>query len=68
VCLWLAGELKADLDEKIKLYNQKCPGLLKIVRHTERRGLAAARNTGREAATADVVAILDAHIEVNVGW
>ncbi|XP_061275073.1 probable polypeptide N-acetylgalactosaminyltransferase 8, partial [Bos javanicus] len=62
------GELKADLDEKIKLYNQKCPGLLKIVRHTERRGLAAARNTGREAATADVVAILDAHIEVNVGW
>ncbi|XP_040089447.1 probable polypeptide N-acetylgalactosaminyltransferase 8 [Oryx dammah] len=62
------GELKADLDEKIKLYNQKSPGLLKIIRHTERRGLAAARNTGREVATADVVAILDAHIEVNVGW
>ncbi|KAI4586238.1 hypothetical protein MJG53_004025 [Ovis ammon polii x Ovis aries] len=62
------GELKADLDEKIKLYNQKSPGLLKIIRHTERRGLAAARNTGREMATADVVAILDAHIEVNVGW
>ncbi|XP_055250673.1 probable polypeptide N-acetylgalactosaminyltransferase 8 isoform X3 [Moschus berezovskii] len=62
------GELKADLDEKIKLYNQKSPGLLKIIRHTERRGLAAARNTGREAATADVVAILDAHVEVNVGW
>lgn len=62
------GELKANLDEKIELYNQKYPGLLKIIRHTERKGLAQARNTGREAATAEVVAILDAHIEVNVGW
>ncbi|XP_008141974.1 probable polypeptide N-acetylgalactosaminyltransferase 8 [Eptesicus fuscus] len=62
------GELKANLDEHIKLYNQKYPGLLKIVRHTKRQGLAQARNTGREAATADVVAILDAHIEVNAGW
>ncbi|KAL4701347.1 hypothetical protein H8959_015351 [Pygathrix nigripes] len=62
------GELKVYLDEKIKLYNQKYPGLLKIIRHPERKGLAQARNTGWEAATADVVAILDAHIEVNVGW
>ncbi|KAK1340834.1 hypothetical protein QTO34_017228 [Cnephaeus nilssonii] len=62
------GELKANLDEHIKLYNQKYPGLLKIVRHTKRQGLAQARNTGREAATAEVVAILDAHIEVNAGW
>ncbi|XP_021574013.1 probable polypeptide N-acetylgalactosaminyltransferase 8 [Carlito syrichta] len=62
------GELKGFLDEKIKLYNQEYPGLLKIIRHTERKGLAEARNTGWEAASADVVAILDAHIEVNVGW
>uniref|UniRef100_A0A8C9J533 Polypeptide N-acetylgalactosaminyltransferase n=1 Tax=Piliocolobus tephrosceles TaxID=591936 RepID=A0A8C9J533_9PRIM len=62
------GELKVHLDEKIKLYNQKYPGLLKIIRHPERKGLAQARNSGWEAATADVVAILDAHIEVNVGW
>ncbi|KAL4697945.1 hypothetical protein H8957_001119 [Semnopithecus entellus] len=62
------GELKVHLDEKIKLYNQKYPGLLKIIWHPERKGLAQARNTGWEAATADVVAILDAHIEVNVGW
>ncbi|XP_036311609.1 probable polypeptide N-acetylgalactosaminyltransferase 8 [Pipistrellus kuhlii] len=62
------GELKANLDEHIKLYNQKYPGLLKIVRHTRRQGLAQARNTGREVATAEVVAILDAHIEVNAGW
>ncbi|XP_062970908.1 probable polypeptide N-acetylgalactosaminyltransferase 8 [Cynocephalus volans] len=62
------GELKVHLDGKIKLYNQKYPGLLTIVRHSERKGLAQARNTGWEAARADVVAILDAHIEVNVGW
>ncbi|CAD7670406.1 unnamed protein product [Nyctereutes procyonoides] len=62
------GELKAHLDEKIKLYNQKYPGLLKIIRHTKRKGLAQARNTGREVATADVIVILDAHVEVNVGW
>ncbi|KAM4839805.1 putative polypeptide N-acetylgalactosaminyltransferase 8 [Urocitellus parryii] len=61
-------ELKVSLNEKIKLYNQKNPGLLKMIRHSERRGLAQARNTGWAAATADVVAILDAHIEVNIGW
>lgn len=64
----LAGELKANLDETIKLYNQEYPGLLKIVRHTKRKGLAQARNSGWEAAAADVVAILDAHVEVNAGW
>ncbi|XP_037703437.1 probable polypeptide N-acetylgalactosaminyltransferase 8 [Choloepus didactylus] len=62
------GELQEDLDKQIKLHNQKHPGLLKIIRHTERRGLAQARHTGWEAATADVVTILDAHIEVNIGW
>ncbi|KAM5332416.1 LOW QUALITY PROTEIN: putative polypeptide N-acetylgalactosaminyltransferase 8 [Glossophaga mutica] len=61
------GELKANLDKNIKLYNQKYP-LLKIVQHTRRKGLAQAHNTGWEVATADVVAILDAHVEVNVGW
>lgn len=62
------GELKANLDEIIQLYNQEYPGLLKIVRHTKRKGLAQARNSGWEAAAADVVAILDAHVEVNAGW
>ncbi|KAM9230198.1 LOW QUALITY PROTEIN: putative polypeptide N-acetylgalactosaminyltransferase 8 [Dugong dugon] len=62
------GELKAPLNEKIKFYNQKYPGILKIIRHTKRKGLAQSCNTGWEAATADVVAILDAHTEVNIGW
>ncbi|XP_027284135.2 probable polypeptide N-acetylgalactosaminyltransferase 8 [Cricetulus griseus] len=62
------GELKAWLNKTVKLYNRNYPALLKLIRHTKRRGLAQARNTGLEAATADVVAIMDAHIEVNVGW
>ncbi|CAM2097508.1 unnamed protein product [Caretta caretta] len=60
--------LKGNLDEQIKNYNAKHPGLLKIVRHQKREGLTQARISGWEASTADVVAILDAHIEVNVGW
>ncbi|KAM4819819.1 putative polypeptide N-acetylgalactosaminyltransferase 8 [Thomomys bottae] len=64
----VARELKAPLDEEIQFYNQKYPGLLKLTRHTKRKGLAQARNTGWKAATANVVAILDSHIEVNVGW
>ncbi|VCX36529.1 unnamed protein product [Gulo gulo] len=62
------GELKAHLDEKIKLYNRKYPGLLKIIRHTKREGLVQACNTGRKVSTADVIAMLDAHVEVNIGW
>ncbi|XP_038257072.1 probable polypeptide N-acetylgalactosaminyltransferase 8 [Dermochelys coriacea] len=61
-------DLKGNLDEQIKKYNAKHPGLLKIVRHQKREGLTQARISGWEASTADVVAILDAHIEVNVGW
>lgn len=38
------------------------------VRHNEQRGLAFARASGWRAATADVVAILDAHIEVHDLW
>uniref|UniRef100_A0A3P9CJG7 Polypeptide N-acetylgalactosaminyltransferase n=1 Tax=Maylandia zebra TaxID=106582 RepID=A0A3P9CJG7_9CICH len=39
-----------------------------LVRHSEQRGLAYARASGCRAATADVVAILDAHIEVHEMW
>uniref|UniRef100_A0A3Q1J163 Polypeptide N-acetylgalactosaminyltransferase 8a, tandem duplicate 1 n=1 Tax=Anabas testudineus TaxID=64144 RepID=A0A3Q1J163_ANATE len=44
------------------------PGLIKKVRHTRQMGLAQSRMSGWEQATADAVAILDAHIEVTVGW
>ena len=43
-------------------------GIVKIVRSTERGGLVRARVLGARAATGDVVVIMDAHMEVNVGW
>ncbi|XP_054673456.1 probable polypeptide N-acetylgalactosaminyltransferase 8, partial [Grus americana] len=61
-------DLKEPLETHIKNYNAKYPGLLKIIRHQKRQGLTQARISGWEASTADVVAILDAHIEVNTAW
>nr|XP_056718293.1 probable polypeptide N-acetylgalactosaminyltransferase 8 [Euleptes europaea] len=61
-------ELKGPLEEKIKRYNVKPPGLVKMVRHQRREGLAQARISGWEASSGDVVAILDAHVEVNHKW
>ncbi|XP_074123243.1 putative polypeptide N-acetylgalactosaminyltransferase 8 [Sminthopsis crassicaudata] len=62
------NELKDKLDKQMDLYALKYPGLLKLIRHTKRKGIAGARNSGWQAATSDVVVILDAHIEVNIGW
>ncbi|XP_008290578.1 probable polypeptide N-acetylgalactosaminyltransferase 8 [Stegastes partitus] len=61
--------LKGDLDMYIKSLEEQNPNLRFIrVRHTEQLGLAHARVSGWKAATADVVAILDAHIEVHELW
>uniref|UniRef100_A0A672ZN54 Polypeptide N-acetylgalactosaminyltransferase n=1 Tax=Sphaeramia orbicularis TaxID=375764 RepID=A0A672ZN54_9TELE len=46
----------------------KRPGLIRKVRHKRQMGLSQSRNSGWQVATADVVAILDAHIEVIEGW
>lgn len=48
--------------------NKERPGLMKKVRHGRQMGLAQSRISGWEHATADAVAILDAHIEVTAGW
>lgn len=62
-------DLKGDLDAYVKSLEKQNPGLrIARVRHTEQRGLAYARTSGWRAATADVVAILDAHIEVHEMW
>ncbi|KAM6936891.1 putative polypeptide N-acetylgalactosaminyltransferase 8 [Xenentodon cancila] len=61
--------LKEDLNVHVKSLQQQNPNLrITRVRHTEQRGLAHARASGWRAATADVVAILDAHIEVHEMW
>ncbi|XP_075938422.1 putative polypeptide N-acetylgalactosaminyltransferase 8 [Anarhichas minor] len=62
-------DLKGDLDAYVKMIEQQNPSLrFTRVRHSEQRGLAYARVSGWRAATADVVAILDTHIEVHELW
>ncbi|KAA8590445.1 probable polypeptide N-acetylgalactosaminyltransferase 8 [Etheostoma spectabile] len=61
--------LKGDLDLYVKSLEHENPGLsIKRVRHNESFGLSHARASGWRASTADVVAILDAHIEVHELW
>ncbi|XP_017274400.1 probable polypeptide N-acetylgalactosaminyltransferase 8 [Kryptolebias marmoratus] len=61
--------LKGDLDVYVKSLEDENPSLrITRVRHNEQKGLAYARASGWRAATADVVAILDAHIEVHEMW
>uniref|UniRef100_A0A9J8AN11 Polypeptide N-acetylgalactosaminyltransferase n=1 Tax=Cyprinus carpio carpio TaxID=630221 RepID=A0A9J8AN11_CYPCA len=61
-------DLQLALDEYIDLLNKDDPGLIKKVRHKRQMGLAKARISGWEAATGQVIAILDAHIEVQIEW
>ncbi|KAM6946124.1 putative polypeptide N-acetylgalactosaminyltransferase 8 [Aplochiton taeniatus] len=62
-------DLKGDLDVYIQSLEVQNPFLLITrVKHTKQMGLTQSRISGWEAATADVVAILDAHIEVHNQW
>ncbi|XP_021326338.1 probable polypeptide N-acetylgalactosaminyltransferase 8 [Danio rerio] len=61
-------DLQLPLNKYIDLINKAKPGLIKKVRHKRQMGLAKARMSGWEAATGQVVAILDAHIEVHKEW
>ncbi|KAL6116718.1 galnt8 [Pungitius sinensis] len=61
-------DLKEKLDEYVYSVHEERPGLVKRVRHSERLGLTRARLSGWKAAAGDVVAILDAHVEVHVQW
>ncbi|XP_026166997.1 probable polypeptide N-acetylgalactosaminyltransferase 8 [Mastacembelus armatus] len=62
------NDLGKPLSDYIGLIHKERPGLIKLVRHKQQMGLAQSRISGWEHATADVVAILDAHIEANEGW
>ncbi|XP_051516379.1 probable polypeptide N-acetylgalactosaminyltransferase 8 [Myxocyprinus asiaticus] len=61
-------DLKEQLHAYVHSINEKHPGLVKMITHSEHKGLTQARLSGWKAATGDVVAILDAHIEVHVEW
>ncbi|XP_049422469.1 probable polypeptide N-acetylgalactosaminyltransferase 8 [Epinephelus fuscoguttatus] len=61
-------DLTDKLDEYINSIHEERSGLVKKVRHSERLGLTQARLSGWRAAVGDVVAILDAHIEVHAQW
>ncbi|XP_038156152.1 probable polypeptide N-acetylgalactosaminyltransferase 8, partial [Cyprinodon tularosa] len=61
-------DLMGKLDEYISSIHEERPGLVKKIRHSEQLGLTQARLSGWKAAVGDVVAILDAHIEVHVQW
>ncbi|KAM3609699.1 uncharacterized protein V6R79_018842 [Siganus canaliculatus] len=62
-------DLKEDLDNYVKLLEKENPDLRFVrVRHDKQQGLSSARASGWRASTADVVAILDAHIEVHEMW
>lgn len=56
------------LDDYISFIHEDRPGLVKKVRHSEQLGLTQARLSGWKAAEGEVIAILDAHIEVHVQW
>lgn len=64
-----SDDLKGDLDVYVKSIEAQNPLFRMVrVRHVESLGLTQARISGWRAATADVVAILDAHIEVHKEW
>ncbi|XP_055010055.1 polypeptide N-acetylgalactosaminyltransferase 18-like [Boleophthalmus pectinirostris] len=60
--------LKIKLNDYIDSVNYANPGLIKMVHHSEQLGLTQARLSGWKVSKGDVVAILDAHIEVAVQW
>ncbi|XP_051237520.1 probable polypeptide N-acetylgalactosaminyltransferase 8 [Dicentrarchus labrax] len=62
------NDLGKPLDDYIVQIHKERPGLIKKVRHKKQMGLSQSRNSGWERATADVVVILDAHIEATEGW
>lgn len=62
------NDLRQPLYDYINQIHRERPGLIKLVRHKQQMGLSQSRISGWKRATADVVAILDAHVEATVGW
>ncbi|XP_070763618.1 probable polypeptide N-acetylgalactosaminyltransferase 8 [Enoplosus armatus] len=62
------NDLGKPLQDYIYQIHKERPGLIKKVWHQQQMGLSQSRNSGWEHATADVVVILDAHVEATEGW
>uniref|UniRef100_UPI00398E7275 polypeptide N-acetylgalactosaminyltransferase 18 n=1 Tax=Pristiophorus japonicus TaxID=55135 RepID=UPI00398E7275 len=61
-------ELKETLHAYVEELNKRKPGFVKMVRHSKQEGLIRSRVSGWRAATAPVVALLDAHVEFSYQW
>ena len=59
-------ELLRPLDEHISEHWPE--GLVRVIRLSIRSGLIRTRLAGVEAATGDVVIMMDGHMEVTKGW
>ncbi|XP_062855729.1 polypeptide N-acetylgalactosaminyltransferase 18a [Trichomycterus rosablanca] len=62
------AELMSNLQRFVEETNQRRPDFIKVVHHDRQQGLIRARVSGWRAASAPVVALFDAHVELNVGW
>ncbi|XP_029378272.1 probable polypeptide N-acetylgalactosaminyltransferase 8 [Echeneis naucrates] len=62
------NDLGKQLEDYIAQIHEERTALIKKVQHKQQMGLSQSRISGWEHATADVVAILDAHIETTEGW
>ncbi|XP_069018327.1 probable polypeptide N-acetylgalactosaminyltransferase 8 [Embiotoca jacksoni] len=62
------NDLGKPLQDHVDEIHIERPGLIKKVWHKQQMGLSQSRISGWEHATADVVVILDAHVEATVGW
>ncbi|XP_061678621.1 probable polypeptide N-acetylgalactosaminyltransferase 8 [Syngnathoides biaculeatus] len=62
------NDLGRPLQDYIDGIHKDKPGLIKKVWHQRQMGLSQSRISGWKRATGDVVAILDAHVEVTQGW
>jgi len=57
--------LKDELDQYMR---NNFPKIVRILRLTERQGLMRARMAGIRNSTAEIVVVMDGHMEVNVNW
>lgn len=64
----LTEELKEKLTEYVDKVNGQKPGFIKVGGAQQAGRPSSAPGPRRRAATAPVVAPLDAHVEFNVGW